>query len=159
MHGTKFERMTLAGLAVAGLVVLCGAASEPARAQFVNPVPPPPPPVFNPSSPNVVPQPAPVPVSPRPPGGGVYSSPSFVPSDVIPRRTTHHRIHRKPEQQPETPTAEEPAAPAVHRASHRTRITIWRRRHVISYRPPLGYSRYCYWQRYWDGYWAPWCSW
>ena len=60
--------MMLAKCSVAGCaIVFVACVAEHAQAQFVNPVPPPPPPVFNPSSPNTVPQMRETPVSPNAP--------------------------------------------------------------------------------------------
>ncbi len=65
----RFERIALAQFLVGGLAVLFVACVliKHAQAQFVNPPPPPPPPVFNPSSPNTVPQPRYSPLSPATP--------------------------------------------------------------------------------------------
>jgi len=63
--------MALRKLLAAGFAAVFGVclALEKAHAQFVNPVPPLPPPVFNPSSPYVVPQTRQTPVSPNAPSG------------------------------------------------------------------------------------------
>jgi hypothetical protein len=59
MAMTRSERIALAQFLVGGLAIVFAACVliNHAQAQFVNSPPPPPPPVFNPSSPNTVPQP------------------------------------------------------------------------------------------------------
>jgi len=103
----RFDRIALAQLLVGGCAVVFGLI-ELAQAQpgYVPPPTPLPPPVFNPSSPNVVPQPSYRPITP--------STPSTVPSsevtpptvrrgevtpanEELPRRTARHRrasVHR-----------------------------------------------------------------
>ena len=77
-------RMEPAKFFVAGCACVFGAcmAINYARAQqFVYPVPPPPPPIFNPSSPNVVPQTRGTPVSPnerQAPFGGIYGRSAWI---------------------------------------------------------------------------------
>ena len=73
----RFARIALAQSLVGGLAVVIVACVliTHAQAQFVNPPPPPPPPVFNPSSPNTVPQPSYKPLTP--------STPSTVPSGEV----------------------------------------------------------------------------
>jgi hypothetical protein len=62
MRTRRFERIVLPQLLIVGCTVMFAACVliEYAQAQpgYVPPSPPPPPPVFNPSSPNVVPQPS-----------------------------------------------------------------------------------------------------
>jgi len=147
MHKTKFGRIALAKFFVAGWVALLGGAIEYAQAQFVNPVPPPPPPVFNPSTPYTVPQPRQTPVSPglpsSPPKSGTLS-----PSDGSPP-TAVARSHRQ--------VARAGGSGPLHRGRSLTRRSNGS---APDYRLPLDYSGpYCFWQRYWDGYWEPACFW
>ena len=98
MPSRRFGRIALAQMLVAGCAVAFGACVliEHARAQpgYVPPPTPLPPPVFNPSSPNVVPQPSYRSITP--------STQSTVPrSEVMPpaneepsTRTVHHHHHR-----------------------------------------------------------------
>src|SRR4029077_1258068 len=81
MAMSRFGRLALARLLVGGCAVVFGACVliKHAQAQFVNPPPPPPPPVFNPSSPNTVPQPSYTPLTPLTPSTSP-STPSTVPS-------------------------------------------------------------------------------
>ena len=89
--------MMLAKFFVAGCAVVFVAcvAIEHAQAQFVNPVPPPPPPVFNPSSPNTVPQMRETPVSPNAPsvfpgsGALLQQPPTRAPCSVLSGRPCH----------------------------------------------------------------------
>src|SRR4029077_4243597 len=79
----RFARIALAQSLVGGLavaIVACVLITH-AQAQFVNPPPPPPPPVFNPSSPNTVPQPSYTPLTPLTPS--TSPSPSTVPSGEV----------------------------------------------------------------------------
>jgi hypothetical protein len=65
MQTTRFERMVLARIFLAGWVAFFSLAIEHAQAQFPEPPPPQPPPTFNPSTPYTVPQSPETPVSPR----------------------------------------------------------------------------------------------
>jgi hypothetical protein len=76
-----FDRIALAQLLMVGCAVMFGLIKH-AQAQFVNSPPPPPPPVFNPSSPNTVPQPSYKPVTPSTPSI-TPSTPSAVPSGEV----------------------------------------------------------------------------
>jgi len=69
MPTMRLDRIALAQFLVGGLAVVFVACVliKHAQAQFVNPAPPPPPPVFNPSSPNTVPQPKYSPLAPATP--------------------------------------------------------------------------------------------
>src|SRR5436309_5101607 len=91
----RFERIALAQFSVGGLAValVTCALIKHAQAQFVNPAPPPPPPVFNPSSPNTVPQPRYTPLAPTTPSvvpGYRVTSPT---NGRVPR--TAARSHRR----------------------------------------------------------------
>jgi hypothetical protein len=62
----------------AGFAVVIGAGAAIEVGAALIPIPPPPPPIFNPSSPNIVPLTESPPVSPRaPPGPGAELDPSF----------------------------------------------------------------------------------
>jgi cytoskeletal protein RodZ len=84
MPTRRFERIALAQLLMVGCAVVLSACVliKHAQAQFVNPPPPPPPPVFNPSSPNTVPQPSYKPLTPSTPST-TPSTPSTVPSGEV----------------------------------------------------------------------------
>src|SRR5260370_14798443 len=90
MPMTGFERIALAQFLVGGIAVVFAACVliKHAQAQFVNPPPPPPPPVFNPSTPNTMPQPSYTPLSPATPStvpetpSTVPETPSTVPASV-----------------------------------------------------------------------------
>jgi hypothetical protein len=83
MPTRRFERIAPAQLLV-GCAVVFGACVliEPAQAQYVPPPTPLPPPVFNPSSPNTVPQPSYKPITPTTPST-TPSTPSAVPSGEV----------------------------------------------------------------------------
>ena len=83
MPTRRFERIGLAQLLV-GCAVVFGACIlvEQVQAQYVPPPTPLPPPVFNPSSPNTVPQPSYKPITPTTPST-TPSIPSTVPSDEV----------------------------------------------------------------------------
>src|SRR6516164_4498944 len=145
MPTRRFEQIALAQLLGAFVFSAC-VLIDHAQAQpgYVPPPTPLPPPVFNPSSPNVVPQPSYRPITP--------TTPSTVPSDEVtspadeglPRRVT--RSHRR---------ASVYGAGPVYRAGP-----------IVTGPPPVAYSYVghgypCAWQRSWDGYWfrtSP-CSW
>lgn len=162
MATTRTERMALAALLVAGSLACLSFAAGPALAQFVNPVPPPPPPVFNPASPNTVPQAPELPVAPSlpstPPGSG-----SVAPLDVGPPSAP-----TQPAQQATTPT---PAPTNAAAAQNRPSVSHYARQpnredyRVVgamsprpSYHPPLDYhGPSCVWRPDWNGYWWPVC--
>jgi cytoskeletal protein RodZ len=81
MPTRRFDGIVLAQLLMVGCAVVFGLIKH-AQAQFVNSPPPPPPPVFNPSSPNTVPQPSYKPVTPSTPST-TTSTPSTVPSSEV----------------------------------------------------------------------------
>ena len=89
----RFERIALVQMLAGGCAVVFGACVliEHAQAQpgYVPPPTPLPPPVFNPSSPNVVPQPSYRPLTPSTP-----SIPSTVPSSEATTHTVHHHRDR-----------------------------------------------------------------
>jgi hypothetical protein len=81
MQTTRFERMALARIFVAGWMAFFSAAAAHAQPLYANPPPPQPPPTFNPSTPYTVPQSPETPVSPGlsgalPGSSGVVVSPS-----------------------------------------------------------------------------------
>jgi hypothetical protein len=160
MATTKWDRMALAALLMAGSLACLGLAAEPAQAQFVNPVPPPPPPVFNPSTPNTVPQAPEAPVAPSlpsaPPGSG-----SVVPLD------SPRSLDTLPPQQATAPppsdadAAQNPPPAAKHdaRRPHRENDRVAGvGSPKPSYRLPLDYhGPSCVWRPDWTGYWWPVC--
>ena len=94
MQTTRFERMVLAGIFVAGWLAFFSLAVETAQAQFPEPPPPQPPPTFNPSTPYTVPQPLATPVSPGLPRAFPSSSEGISPSGGPPSAVAH--AHRPP---------------------------------------------------------------
>ena len=177
MHTTRFERMALAKVFVAGWVAFFGIATEHAQAQFVNPVPPPPPPVFNPSPPNTtVPQSPEPPVSPGTPSilpGSSEISPSVgIPPSVTPRS------HRQAVTSRPATSKSAKANRARHsqrhhhlsesRGSDGAAEAHWRSPHVEAIRCPCYFPAYarwyyptpwsyrpaCVWHREWDGEWS-----
>jgi hypothetical protein len=121
MPTRRFDRIALAQLLMVGCAVVFGLIKH-AQAQFVNSPPPPPPPVFNPSSPNTVPQPSYKPVTP--------STPSTVPSSevtspTVPRAEVTPSVSEEP---PSTTARSERRASFEKRRSvhhhHRARATL-----------------------------------
>jgi hypothetical protein len=173
MPTRRFKRIALAQLLLSGWVVMFGVCVliEHAQAQpgYVPPPTPLPPPVFNPSSPNTVPQPSYKPLTP--------STPSTVPSGEVtspvnegPPRTAA-RSHRRASVATEvtSPVNEGPprtAARSHRRASVANAGSVYRAGPIVIGPPPvaysyIGYGYPCAWQRSWDGYWfrtSP-CSW
>ena len=95
MQTTRFERMALARIFVAGWVAFFSLAIEHAQAQFPEPPPPQPGPTFNPSTPYTVPQSPETPVSPGLPRAFPSSSEGVSPSGGSPPGTVA-RSHRRP---------------------------------------------------------------
>ena len=163
MHTTGFERMALAKVFVAAWVAFFGVAIEHAQAQPVNPVPPPPPPVFNPSSPNTVPQPRETPVSPGMPSALPGSSGAFSPSvGITPSADAHP--HRRAVTS--TTVRSNVAKARGGRDSHRHHRLSGSRGsdgtaagpnyYTPSYYFPFGWGHgwySCVWHREWDGEW------
>jgi hypothetical protein len=173
MRTARFRRIVPATLLLAGCWALSGFPVGGAQAQFVNPVPPPPPPVFNPASPNTVPQVPEAPVSPGLPSalpGSSAPGPDVVlPPDQSPPPTTA-RSHRPTVPETEASNAA-PTRGGRHRAKHHRlsregygRVTA---RDFTAATAPYYISPFawgfdspyhsCVWQRSWDGYWAPVC--
>jgi hypothetical protein len=94
MQATRFERMTLATIFVAGWVAFFSVAIEQAQAQFPEPPPPQPGPTFNPSTPYTVPQSPEAPVSPGLPSA-LPRSEGVSPSGGSPPGAVAHS-HRQP---------------------------------------------------------------
>jgi hypothetical protein len=95
MHATRFERMALTSLFVAGWVTFFSAAIAHAQPLYASPPPPQPPPTFNPSTPYTVPQSPETPVAPGVPNA-VPRSEVVSPSVGSPRRAvtrSHRRAH------------------------------------------------------------------
>ncbi len=139
----RFERIALAQFLVGGLAVLFVACVliKHAQAQFVNPPPPAPPPVFNPSSPNTVPQPSYTPLSPATPSvvpGYRVTSPM---NGRLPRTAT--RSHRR------TSVAK---TRSIHRRG-RSMVVGPIPESYSYYYSSFGYGYGCAWHRTWDGYW------
>ena len=153
MPTRRFEQIALAELL--GAVAFCACVLiEYAQAQpgYVPPPTPLPPPVFNPSSPNVVPQPSYRPLTP--------STPSIVPSDEVTSPTVPRREVTSPEN-------EEPASTTARSEREATTRTVHhhhRARHIgmgptlgsfdcsygwcVRISPPHAYYRPYGWYRY-----------
>jgi len=95
MQTTRFERMALARIFVAGWLAFFSPAIEHAHAQFPEPPPPQPPPTFNPSTPYTVPQSPETPVAPGLPSALPGSSEVVSPSVGSPPSAVA-RSHRRP---------------------------------------------------------------
>jgi hypothetical protein len=95
MQTTRFERMALARIFVAGWVVFFSLTIEHAQAQFPEPPPPQPGPTFNPSTPYTVPQSPETPVSPGLPSASPRSFEVVSPSGGSPPGAVA-RSHRRP---------------------------------------------------------------
>ena len=89
MQTTRFERMALAAVFVAGWMALFSLAIDHAQAQFPEPPPPQPPPTFNPSTPYTAPQAPETPVSPGLPSTLPGSSGVVSPSGGPPSAAAH----------------------------------------------------------------------
>jgi hypothetical protein len=182
MRMMRFERSALATFLVAGSVTFFAVAVEHAQAQTVNPVPPPPPPVFNPSSPNTVPQSGETPVAP-----GIPSAPPapLPPSDLSPPSVATQPQPLSTQTQTQPPSAQTPSQPpAVTSAPVPSKVAKSRasrlsaRPHRLSHSrgndiaaggivsgtviAPYYHSLFgwglgpypCGWRREWDGYWV-----
>src|SRR6516164_2939254 len=148
MPTRRFEQIALAQLLGAFVFSAC-VLIDHAQAQpgYVPPPTPLPPPVFNPSSPNVVPQPSYRPISPTTPSTVPSSEVTLPVNEWRPRTTarSHHRWR----------TSVYGAAPTYRAFGP-----------IVLGPPPIAYSYVgygypCAWQRSWDGYWfrtSP-CSW
>jgi len=101
MQATKFERMALAKIFVAGWMAFFSAAAAHAQPLYANPPPPQPGPTFNPSTPYTVPQAPETPVSPGLPSASPGSSAVVSPSGGIPPGAVV-RSHRRPVTETET---------------------------------------------------------
>jgi hypothetical protein len=95
MQTTRFERMALPGIFVAGWVAFFSAAVAHAQPLYANPPPPQPPPTFNPSTPYTVPQSPETPVSPGLPSAPPSSSAVVSPLGGSPPGAVA-RSHRRP---------------------------------------------------------------
>ena len=89
MQTTRFERMTLARIFVAGWVAFFSAAVAHAQPLYANPPPPQPGPTFNPSTPYTVPQAPETPVSPGLPSALPRSEVVSPPGESPPAAVAH----------------------------------------------------------------------
>jgi hypothetical protein len=101
MQATRFKRMALARIFVAGWMAFFSAAVAHAQPLYANPPPPQPGPTFNPSTPYTVPQAPETPVSPGLPSASPGSSAVVSPSGGIPPGAVV-RAHRRPVTETET---------------------------------------------------------
>jgi hypothetical protein len=95
MQTTRFERMALARIFVAGWLAFFSVPIAHAQPLYAAPPPPQPGPTFNPSTPYTVPQSPEKPVSPRLPSAAPGSSEVVSPSDGGPPGAVV-RSHRRP---------------------------------------------------------------
>ena len=95
MQTSRFERMALARIFVAGWVAFFSVAIAHAQPLYTAPPPPQPPPTFNPSTPHTVPQSPETPVSPGLPSALPGSSVVVSPSGGSPPGAVA-RSHRRP---------------------------------------------------------------
>jgi hypothetical protein len=95
MQMTRFERMALARIFVAGWLAFFSVPIAHAQPLYAAPPPPQPGPTFNPSTPYTVPQSPEKPVSPRLPSAAPGSSEVVSPSDGSPPGAVV-RSHRRP---------------------------------------------------------------
>src|SRR5580698_4056515 len=94
MQTTRFERMALARIFVAGWVAFFSAAVAHAQPLYANPPPPQPGPTFNPSTPYTVPQAPETPVSPGLPSALPRSEVVSPPGESPPAAVAH--LQRRP---------------------------------------------------------------
>jgi hypothetical protein len=152
----RFLARFLAQFFAGGCAVLFGAGAliELAQAQYVVRPTPPQAPVFNPSSPNVVPQPSYRPITPTTPSVGP-GNPGSAPVAGLARITP--RPHRRTSG---VKTSSSKRHVAETRAT--TRRHVYRGRAVAVgpapvsysyYSAPFGYGYGCAWVRAWDGHW------
>ena len=145
MPTRRFERITLDRILLSGCAIVFGACIliKHAQAQpgYVPPPTPLPPPVFNPSSPYTVPQPAYRPITP--------TTPSTVPGNVVTVPTNEGLPQTAARSQRRTSVAT--ARPVRHRG--RSAVVRQAPASYSYYYAPLGYGYGCAWQRGWDGYW------
>jgi hypothetical protein len=118
MQTTRFERMALARIFVAGWVAFFSVAIGHAQPLYTAPPPPQPPPTFNPSTPYTVPQSPETPVSPGLPSASPGSSAGVSPSVESPPGAVA-RSHRRPVTATRTSNVakaqEGPHSPGPHR--------------------------------------------
>ena len=157
MDAKRFQRPAITKLIIAGWLTAIVACFAPGQihAQFVNPVPPTSP-TFNPSSPNIVPQPPERPVSPATPNG--LSSPGSSPdlNESAPAAVIHQGTNA---------SASRKSGVSEARNSHRrlARHSRYGKSYAVritgpSYFPGLGviyppYPNPCRWVPAWDGAW------
>lgn len=163
----RYDGTMLAALAVAAALGVFALANGEARGQTVNPVPPLPPPVFNPSSPNTVPQPSEAPVSPSAPG-----TLGPAPEIVSPSATNPPDATIEPHRPAATVTTARHRVATPRRIHHRGHYRYRSSRRLAGgvipgavaapyYFSPYGwgYGPYpCMWQRHSDGYWVRNCG-
>jgi hypothetical protein len=139
----RFERIALPQFLVGGLAVVFVACVliKHAQEQFVNPPSPLPPPVFNPSSPNTVPQPRYTPLSP--------ATPRVVPGYRVTSPVNGRQPHAATRSHRRTPVAKTRSIPRRGRS-----MVVGPIRESNSYYySSFGYCYDCAWRRTWDGYW------
>jgi hypothetical protein len=145
MPTRSFERITLDQILLGGCAIVFGACILVKHAQaqpgYVPPPTPLPPPVFNPSSPYTVPQPAYRPITP--------TTPSTVPGNVVTAPVKERLPHAAAR------SHRQPGVAKTRLVHHRGRSVVVRPAPASYsyYHAPFGYGYGCAWQRGWDGYW------
>ena len=155
MPTRRFERMTRDHILVGGCAIVFGACVliGNAQAQYVPPPTPLPPPVFNPSSPNTVPQPSYKPITPTTPST-TPSTPSTVPSGEVtsPANEEHPSKAARSERTPVAKTR------SVHHHRGRFAGITWPYycgsspcvRIVVAEPPPVYRASVLWWPGYYD---------
>ena len=148
MPRRRFERITLAQLLLSGYTMVFGACvfidNTYAQSGYVPPPRPLPPPVFNPSSPYTVPQPAYRPIAPAT-SGAASGYPGYVVTPPVGERSPRTAVRPRPRT----------SAAKNHAVHHRGRSAVVgpTPEAYSYYYDPFGYGYGCAWQRSWDGYW------
>jgi hypothetical protein len=155
MPTRRYERIALARFLVGGLAAVFVACVliKHVQAQFVNPPPPLPPPVFNPSSPNTVPQPRYTPLSPTTPISP--TTPSTVPGSEV-TSPVNERLPRTAARSHQGTSVAKTRS--VHRHRGRSTLVTYSCSYLGCVRtepwafPCQYYSRYCYPYGYYQPY-------
>src|SRR5262249_25226776 len=141
MSTRRFERIAIAQVLLSGCAIMFGACLliAHAQAQYVPPPTPLPPPVFNPSNPYTLPQPAYRPIAPTTPS----AAPGHVVTAPVRERSPHTAAHPPR------------SAAKIHSVRHRARFAVVGPavESYSYYYSPFGYGYGCAWRPAWDGYW------
>ena len=166
MDAKRFQRPAITKLIIAGWLTAIVACFAPGQihAQFVNPVPPTSP-TFNPSSPNIVPQPPERPVSPATPNGLSSPGSSLDLNESAPVVVIHQGRNASASRKSTNASASRKSSVSEARNGHRrlARHGRYGKSYAVrvtgpSYFPGLGviyppYPNPCRWVPAWDGAW------